>query len=104
MNHFPKIWNGLTTDTSPPKAAEHPPGKREQNKRVRWHHVSLQFHLPVLGHNPKGSEGRANRGSDSIFSRAAGFLGEEVCEESHSRSCREDLNLEQEMKLPLQTH
>lgn len=54
-----------------------------------------------LGDKPKGSEGRTSRGTDNIFSRAAVFLGEEVCEESHFCSCREDLNLEQEMKLLL---
>lgn len=93
------------TKAALPKNAEHPPGKREQkNKRVRSHHISLQFHLPGLGDKPKGSEGRTKRGTDNMFSGAAVFLGEEVCEQSHICSCREDLNLVQEMKLLLQTH
>lgn len=58
-------------DASSPKTAERPPGKREKNKRVRSHHVSLEFHLPVLGDKPKGSEGRTKRSTDSISSRAA---------------------------------
>lgn len=55
------------------------------------------------GINPKAMRG-GQTDADNIFSRAAVFPGEEVCEEFHLWSCCEDLNLEQEMKLLLQTH
>lgn len=84
LSHFPKSTLQWThTETSPPKTAKHPPGKREAEQQT----CKVAPCLTAISPPNWGISLKAVRGGQAeaptTFSDVLLFLGEEVCEESH---------------------